>query len=75
MQDFTSTNLRTLKPNALTRNQAQAAKRFSEQHGDMTVSQCAKYLNYIFALKRGEITLEQFKQQTGWDGAPFVKES
>ncbi len=67
------TNLRTLKYADLTRNQAQAAKRFSEQHGNMTVSQSAKYLNYIFALKRGEITLESFKQSTGHDGAPFTK--
>lgn len=73
MQDFTSTNLRTLKPNALTRNQAQAAKRFSEQHGDMTVSQCAKYLNYIFALKRGEITPDKFREATGHDPAPFLE--
>lgn len=67
------TNLQTLKPTELTRNQAQAAKSFSALHGNMTVSQCAKYLNYIFALKRGEITLEQFKQSTGYDGTPFVK--
>lgn len=67
------TTLRTLKYADLTRNQAQAAKRFSEQHGDMTVSQCAKYLNYIFALKRGEITPDKFRDATGHDPAPFVK--
>lgn len=67
------TTLRTLKYADLTRNQAQAAKRFSEQHGDMTVSQCAKYLEYIFALKRGEITPDKFREATGHDPAPFLK--
>lgn len=67
------TNLQTLKPANLTPNQAQAAARFSAQHGNMTVSQAAKWLNYIFALKRGEITLERFQQATGHDGTPFTK--
>lgn len=67
------TTLRTLKYADLTRNQAQAAKRFSEQHGDMTVSQCAKYLEYIFALKRGEITPTKFREATGHNPAPFVE--
>lgn len=69
------TTYRTLSWKELSNAQARAAKAFAAQHESMTVSQCAKYLNHIFALKRGEITLEQFKQQTGWDGAPFVKES
>ena len=53
------TNLQTLKPANLTPKQAQAAARFSAQHGAMTVSQAAKWLNYIFALKKREITLER----------------
>lgn len=67
------TNLQTLKPANLTPKQAQAAARFSAQHGAMTVSQAAKWLNYIFALKKREITLEQFVQATGHDGTPFTK--
>lgn len=66
--------LSTLKPNELSHAEVQNAKRFSEQHGSMTVSQCCKYLQYIFALKRGQIDLERFKRATGYDGSAFVEQ-
>lgn len=65
--------LQTLHWKDLSNNQARAAKSFAAQHDAMTVSQCAKYLNHIFALKRGEITPEEFKKSTGYDAAPFVE--
>lgn len=65
--------MKQLRYNDLTPAQAKAAKSFAEEHPTMSVSQCAKYLQYIFAYKRDEITAEQFKKETGWDATPFKK--
>lgn len=56
--------MKQFKWHELTVRQKNAARMFSEVHGSMTVSQCAKYLNYIFAYTNNRITAEQFKAQT-----------
>mgnify|MGYP006959992259 FL=1 len=40
--------MKQFKWDELTVRQKNAARMFSEAHGTMSVSQCAKYLNYIF---------------------------
>lgn len=56
--------MRTYKFNELTKRQVDTARRFGEKYG-MTVSQAAKYLDYLFALERGEISKEKFQEVTG----------
>ena len=62
--------MRKLRFNELSPAQARAAKRFAEKHPEMSVSQAAKYLQYIFAYCNGELTAEQFKEKTGWTVSP-----
>lgn len=57
--------MRTFKWQNLTTKQQNAARRFSEAEGAPTTSQCAKYLDYIFAYKNGELSAVEFKTQTG----------
>lgn len=62
--------MKQYKWNDLTVKQKNAARMFSEAHGNMTVSQCAKYLDYIFAFTKGGLTAESFKAKTGHAVSP-----
>jgi type VI secretion system secreted protein VgrG len=59
-----STDRQTRRWDRLTASQQQAARRFADRYG-LTPSQAAKYLDWCFALSRGEITPAQFKAETG----------
>jgi hypothetical protein len=57
--------METRKWNRLTDNQVRAAKKFNAKYSSISVSQCGKWLDWLFAYERGEITKEDFESQTG----------
>jgi hypothetical protein len=56
--------MRTKRWNDLTPRQKDAARRFAERFG-MTTSQAAKWLDWCFAYRRGEMTALEFVAETG----------
>ena len=65
--------MKTYKWNDLSKRQQDMARRIAEKSGQkVTASQAAKYLDYIFAVQRGQMTAAQFTKETGID-AMLVK--
>jgi hypothetical protein len=61
-----TSTVKTYKWDQLSKKQQDTARRIAEQTGQqVTASQAAKYLDYIFAVKRGEISAVEFTKQTG----------
>lgn len=59
--------METRKWNRLSTNQIRAAKMFNNKYPSITVSQCGKWLDWLFAYENGQITKEEFKKETGHD--------
>lgn len=58
--------MKTYKWNDLSKRQQEMARNIAEKSGQqVSASQAAKYLDYIFALKRNEISAESFTKTTG----------
>ncbi len=58
--------MKTYKWNDLSKRQQDMARNVAEKSGQqVTASQAAKYLDYIFALRRGEMGAAQFEKETG----------
>ena len=58
--------MKTYKWNDLSKRQQDMARNVAEKSGQqVTASQAAKYLDYIFALRRGEMGKAQFEKETG----------
>ena len=58
--------MKTYKWNDLSKRQQDMARNVAEKSGQqVTASQAAKYLDYIFALRRGGLGAAQFEKETG----------
>lgn len=57
--------METRKWERLTNNQITAAKRFHSKYPSISVSQCGKWLDWLFAYEKGELSDIEFESQTG----------
>jgi len=64
--------------NNLTTRQQNTARRFRSDLADAgivtSVSQVAKYLDEVFAWKRGDLTVAQLAERTGWEYQPAERQ-